>query len=140
MAVRGDEREVGLGVAAVDGEDDRRVTHGLPAGSRQPFRLCREQALDELLVQRVLPDQRMREQRLARDRRVAGDGGLRGEPLVRGDVLGQAEQLRRERLLRQRDEPARLDARRHLDHIVVGKAGERAGVAQIDFVHDCRRP
>ena len=65
-----DEREIGLRVAAVDGEDDRRrhASASLP-GPRQALRLRREQALDQLLVQRMLSDQRMCEQRLARDRR-----------------------------------------------------------------------
>ncbi len=94
-----------------------------------------QQALDELRVERVLADQRMREQRLARDRGVARHGRLSRQPLVRGDVLRETEQLGRERRLRQRDEPAGLDARRHLDDVVVREAGERAVVTDVHLVH-----
>ena len=136
LAVGRDEREIGLRVAAVDGEDDRcGHADGLPPGLRQALGLGFEQALDELLVQRVLADQRMCEQRLARDRAVAGHSRLDGEPLVGGDVLGEPEQLRCERLLRQRHDPAVLNARRHLDDVVVGEAGEHAVVPDVDLVH-----
>ena len=104
-AVRADEREMRLRVAAVDGEDDR-------SAHRDHRLLGREQQLDELLVQRVLADQRVREQSLPRDRGVAGHGRLGGEPLVGGDVLGEPEQLGRQRFLRQRHEAAGLDAAR----------------------------
>ena len=99
-AVGRDEREVGLRVAAVDGEDERRAHAG---GSSRRARLVGfEQALEELARSACLADQRMREQRLARERAVARDRRLGGEPLVRGDVLDEPEQLRRERRLRQR--------------------------------------
>ena len=57
------------------------------------------------------------------------------EPLVRGDVLRQAEQLGRERRLRSGSAPGRVDARRHLDDVVVREPGERAVVAHVDLVH-----
>ena len=47
----------------------RRRRRARSASSRGHRPLRREQPLDELLVQRMLADQRMREQRLARDRR-----------------------------------------------------------------------
>ena len=112
-------------------------TIGAVTPSAWPLRaLGFEQPLDELLVQRVLADQRMREQRLARESRVGGDGRLRGEALVRGDVLGEPEQLRRERRLGKRDEAPVLDPRRNLDDVVVREAGERAVVPDVDLVHD----
>ena len=120
-AVLAHEREVGLRVAAVDGEDER-LAHRRAAGSGREQRA--RAAVDEL----VLADQRMREQRLARDvpgRRVTRR--LDREPLVGGDVL------RRARAAPARAAPAgaayapcRVDARRHLDHVVVGEARERA--------------
>ena len=132
MAVGRDEREVGLRVAAVDGEDDRR-RHA----SALPFRaLGLEQTLDEILVQRVLADQRVGEQRLPCHRRVGGDRRLRGEPLVGGNVLGEPKELRRERRLRQGREAPVLHPRRNLDDVIVRQPGERAVISDVDLVHD----
>ncbi len=116
------EREVGLRVAAVDGE---RQAHRAASSSER---------LEEGVDQLDLPDQRVREQRLARDDRVARRRSLDREPLVRGDVLDEPEQLRRERRLRQRLRAVRADPRRHLDDVVGREPGERAAVAHVDDV------
>ena len=96
-AVGADEREVGLRVAAVDGEHDlaHAVTSAANGSSRPPAAVA-------LLGDRACPIERVREQRLARVRAVAGQRGLGREPLVGGHVLGEPEQLGRERRLRQR--------------------------------------
>ena len=131
-AVGRDEREVGLRVAAVDGEDDRRAH----ASACRSERLGLEQPLDEVLVQRVLADQRVGEQRLPRHRGVGGDRRLRGEPLVGGDVLGEPKELRRERRLGKGREAPVLHPRRNLDDVIVRQPGERAVISDVDLVHD----
>ena len=94
----------------------------------------REQPLDQLLRRPPLPDERMGEQRLARVGGVATECGGDGEPLVGRHVLRRPEQFRCERRLRQRDGDAVLDARRHLDDVVVGEPRERAVVPDVDLV------
>ena len=78
-----------------------------------------EQPVDELGRQRVLADQRMRQQSLPSARTVAGHRRLGGQSLVRGHVLHQPEQLRRHRLLRQRRRAACPDRREHFDDVIV---------------------
>jgi len=93
-----------------------------------------EQALQQLLDQRQLPDQRVREQGLAGDGAIARDRRLHGEPLVGRHVLHEAEQFRGQRLLRQRRGAACLDPRRQLHHVVVGEPGQRAVVLHVHNV------
>ena len=123
LAVAADEREVGLRVAAVDGQDDAQREN---LGS-EPL----EQPVDQL----ELADQRVREQRLACVDRVAADRRAHRQPLVRGDVLHEPEQLGRERRLRQRHRPVDADPGGHLDHVVGGEPGERVAVPDVDLVH-----
>ena len=52
--------------------------------------------------------------------------------VVCGHVRHQAEQLGRERPLRQRHGARASDPGRYLDDVVVGKAGERAPVLDVD--------
>ena len=87
-AVVGDQREVGLRVAAVDGKHD----HAQHLGGH---------LLEQRLGDCVLADQRVGEQRLLDVVVVAAQCGRDREPLVRGHVLHEAEQLGRERRLRQ---------------------------------------
>ena len=134
-AVRADEREVGLRVAAVDGEHDP-VGHRVTPASGQ--RLLREEGVEERSRELVLADQRMGEERLARGDRVTGHRGLGREPLVGRDVLHETEELRGERSLGQRHRARRTDPRRELDDVVVLQPFHDAAVADVDDLHVAR--
>ena len=133
FAVGAHEGEVGLRVAAVDRQDERRAHATLLREElRQVLAVGGEQLLGQLLDRRHLPDERVREQRLVDELAVARDRGRSGQPLVGGDVLHEPEQLGRERRLLERLRASGGDARRDLDRVVVGEAGERAVVADVD--------
>ena len=118
-----DEREVGLRVAAVDGERRAARSRGprrrTAAGALRPPRAAARRA------PRPARTGRSADARAAPCARSTGSPVTRGldrEPLVGGDVLDEPEQLGRERRLRQRLDPSAADARGHLDHVVVGEA------------------
>ena len=128
-AVRLDEREVGLRVAAVHGQDGPVAHRATPAsGSGSSARRVVEKRPREL----VLADERMREERLPRGDRVTRHRRLGGEPLVGSDVLHEPEKLGRERALRQRRGARPADARRELDDVVVLKALDDPVVSYVD--------
>ncbi len=77
----------------------------------------------------------MRQQRASYVGLLAGQRGAHRQALVRRDVLHQPEQLGGERLLWQRVGTVTIDPGRHLDQVVVGQAGQRAGVGHVDLVH-----
>ena len=127
-----DEREVGLRVAAVDGEHDRRGhATRLPAVRA----LGVEQPLDELLVERVLADQRVGEQRLPRERRVAGTAACAASRSYAATCWTSPSSSGASGACGSGTRPVRLDPRRHLDDVVVGEPGERARVPDVDLVH-----
>src|SRR5207244_3172792 len=91
-----------------------------------------EQRVEKRLGNLVLADQRIRQQRLQRGRAIAVHRSPDREPLVRLHLLDQPEHLRRERGERVRLRASRANARRDLDHRVVGKIWQRAVVADVD--------
>src|SRR5207247_9545647 len=90
-----------------------------------------EQRVEKRLGNLVLADQGIRQQRLQRGRAIAVHRSPDSEPLVRLYLLDQPEHLRRERGERVRLRASRADARRDLDHSVVGKIWQRAVVADV---------
>src|SRR3954469_24588270 len=88
----------------------------------------------ELLRDLGLTDERVREQRAEDALPPAVQGGIQREVFVRGDVCDESAVHRVERRHRQWLDSARTDARRHLDHRVVGEKRQRAVVAEVDHV------
>ena len=119
---------MGLRVAAVDGEHDRRghTATGLSAAAR----LSASSSLSGCWPTNGCASSAFRTS--------AGSAVTAARAASRSYAATccvKAEQLGLERALGQRDEAARVDARRHLDDVVVGEPGERAVVAHVDLVH-----
>ncbi len=94
-----------------------------------------EQLVRQVRRQRVLPDQRVGQQRPHDVVAAARARGLHGQPLVGLGVLDEAEHLGRQRPLRKRVGAAGVDDRRRLDHGVVGQARDGTVVAHVDDLH-----
>ena len=91
-----------------------------------------DQPLQQANAQTPLADERMGEERLARGLEVACDRRLCCQALVGGYVLGEAEELRREWGLGERDGTLALHPRRYFHSVVVGEAGERSSITEVD--------
>ena len=131
-AVAADEREVRLRVAAVHCEDHGLTHRAAPASDRGS---SARRLSEELTRELVLPDQRVREERLPRRDRVARHRRLGRQPLVGRDVLDEAEELGRERRLRERLGADRPDPRGKLDDVVVLQPLDDAVVPHVDDLH-----
>ena len=128
VAIRPDEREVRFELPPSTASTIGAALTRSPASGG-------EQALDELLVDGVLADERVSEQALGAS---AGSPltAARGEALVRRNVLGQPEQPGQGGCCGSGTMRPALDACRQLDDVVVGEAGQGAVVADVDLVDD----
>ena len=125
-----DQGDVGLAVAAVDGE--HRGGHDSHA---QVVAVGVEQQVGQPGRDVVLADQRVREQGAVHAVAPAVDRGVERELLVRRHVRDQSGEQRVERLDRLGGHPCAADPGGHLDHALSSRNGRRAVVAEVDHLH-----
>ena len=140
-AVRGDERDVGLAVPAVDGQHRGARTAHASQGSVSCLRprtgIARSRRCSRSVIASasdVLPDQRVREQRRGHPVPAAAQRGVEREFLVGRHVRDEAAQQRRQRRGRRGNRAAAADPRRRLDHRVVVEERQRPVVAHVDHL------